>query len=120
VELAEKINLLLDDDELRARIGEAGRAAVQPFQADAVIERYARGLQAIAAGPDAHPTPLATSSVEATTANAVVEPSNVQPESNPAVTFEPVGEDEVSEPTPAVDEPEIESPDEAKAGDMAE
>ena len=42
-ELAGKILHLLDDEAERQRIGEAGRAAVQPFQADAVIERYARG-----------------------------------------------------------------------------
>jgi glycosyltransferase involved in cell wall biosynthesis len=47
-ELAGHILHLLDDDALRERIGEAGRAAVQPFEADAVIEKYARGLQAVA------------------------------------------------------------------------
>ncbi len=47
-ELASKIALLLNDEDQRRRIGEAGRAAVQPFQADAVIERYARGYQELA------------------------------------------------------------------------
>lgn len=47
--LAGNILLLLSDEDLRQRIGNAGREAVQPFQADAVIERYARGYQALVA-----------------------------------------------------------------------
>jgi glycosyltransferase involved in cell wall biosynthesis len=43
--LAGNILLLLSDEDLRQRMGNAGREAVQPFQADAVIERYARGYQ---------------------------------------------------------------------------
>lgn len=42
-ELAGKIALLLDDDALCARLGEAGRRSVQSFRADRVIEQYARG-----------------------------------------------------------------------------
>lgn len=42
-ELAAKMRLLLDDEALRARLAERGREAVQGFQADKVIERYARG-----------------------------------------------------------------------------
>ena len=42
-ELAAKMRLLLDDAALRARLGEAGRQSVQEFEADRVIERYARG-----------------------------------------------------------------------------
>jgi len=41
-ELAAKIRIFLDDDSFRQRLGEAGRQCVQRFQADAVIEAYAR------------------------------------------------------------------------------
>jgi glycosyltransferase involved in cell wall biosynthesis len=44
-ELAAHMRRLLDDDALRLRLAENGRASVQGFQADAVIERYARGYQ---------------------------------------------------------------------------
>jgi glycosyltransferase involved in cell wall biosynthesis len=42
-ELADRIRLLLYDDALRRHIGERGCEAVQQFNADAVIEQYARG-----------------------------------------------------------------------------
>lgn len=44
-ELAQKIRSLLDDESLRQRLGEAGRASVQEYRADRVIEQYARGYQ---------------------------------------------------------------------------
>jgi len=47
-ELAQKVRLLLDNETLRADIGEAGREAVQGFEAEAMIARYAEGLQAVA------------------------------------------------------------------------
>lgn len=46
-ELAQKIRLLLDDDSLRDTIGEAGRQAVQRFDADTVIRDYARAYHTI-------------------------------------------------------------------------
>ncbi len=42
-DLAAKIIVLLENKRLRAEIGEAGRQTVQQFEADAMIERYARG-----------------------------------------------------------------------------
>ncbi|MBZ0306443.1 MAG: glycosyltransferase family 4 protein [Anaerolineae bacterium] len=42
-DLAAKIIVLLDHRNLRAKIGEAGRQTVQQFEADTMIERYARG-----------------------------------------------------------------------------
>jgi glycosyltransferase involved in cell wall biosynthesis len=42
-QLADRMRLLLSDDALRQRIADKGRESVQGFQADAVIERYARG-----------------------------------------------------------------------------
>lgn len=47
-ELAAKIRLLLDDAALRERLGAAGRRAVQPFDADTVIARYAEAYRALA------------------------------------------------------------------------
>jgi colanic acid/amylovoran biosynthesis glycosyltransferase len=47
-ELAEKITRLLDDESLQAHLGEAGRLAVQLFQAESVIARYAQGFQDVA------------------------------------------------------------------------
>jgi glycosyltransferase involved in cell wall biosynthesis len=44
-ELAEKIRLLLDDKNLRTQLSANGRESVMGFQADQVIERYARGYQ---------------------------------------------------------------------------
>jgi len=44
-ELAGKVNQLLADDHKRAEIGEQGGLAVQKFQADEVIQRYAQGYQ---------------------------------------------------------------------------
>jgi glycosyltransferase involved in cell wall biosynthesis len=46
-ELAEKIRSLLRDDELRARLGEAGRLSVQKFEAGAAVERLAHAYQAL-------------------------------------------------------------------------
>ncbi|MDQ7035045.1 MAG: glycosyltransferase family 4 protein [Anaerolineae bacterium] len=46
-ELAQKIRLLLDDDSLRATIGEAGQQAVQHFDAETVIRDYAEAYYAI-------------------------------------------------------------------------
>lgn len=53
-ELAGKIGQLLDNEEERQRMAEAGRLAVQPFQADAVIERYARGYHDLIARLEKH------------------------------------------------------------------
>jgi glycosyltransferase involved in cell wall biosynthesis len=47
-ELAQKILSLLSDDDLRRRIGERGRAAVQPFRDEDVIRNYALGYQDLA------------------------------------------------------------------------
>lgn len=47
-ELAGKIYRLLDDERLRAEIGEAGRESVSGFRAEAVIERLASAYQEIA------------------------------------------------------------------------
>jgi glycosyltransferase involved in cell wall biosynthesis len=45
-ELAHKITVLIEDESLRRKIGEAGRQSVQQgFQADQVVEQYARGYQ---------------------------------------------------------------------------
>ena len=49
-ELAQKIRLLLDDANLRAAIGEAGRQAVQRFDADTVIREYALVYHALIEG----------------------------------------------------------------------
>jgi glycosyltransferase involved in cell wall biosynthesis len=46
-ELAVKIRQLLDDETGRRLMGEAGRASVQGFEAEAVIEAYARGYHAL-------------------------------------------------------------------------
>jgi glycosyltransferase involved in cell wall biosynthesis len=48
-ELARKIELLLDDEALRTRIGEAGRESVQGFRAEVVMARYAAAYRALAA-----------------------------------------------------------------------
>jgi glycosyltransferase involved in cell wall biosynthesis len=42
-ELADKIRRLLDDEPLRERLAAAGRESVQRFQADRIIDQYARG-----------------------------------------------------------------------------
>lgn len=44
-DLATKIRLLLDDADLRMKMGEAGRVAVQGFDAETVIARYAQGYK---------------------------------------------------------------------------
>jgi glycosyltransferase involved in cell wall biosynthesis len=49
-ELAGKIRLLLDDESLARRLGEAGRQSVQRYSAEQVIEQYARGYQTLPAG----------------------------------------------------------------------
>jgi glycosyltransferase involved in cell wall biosynthesis len=54
-ELAAHMRRLLDDDALRRRLAENGRASVQDFQADAVIERYARGYHDLIARLEPHP-----------------------------------------------------------------
>jgi glycosyltransferase involved in cell wall biosynthesis len=48
-QLAEQIRLLLDDEGLRARIAAGGHAAVQGFEAEQIIARYALGYQDLAA-----------------------------------------------------------------------
>ncbi len=48
-QLADKIHLLLKDEVLAARIGEAGRQSVQRYHAETVIEQYARGYQKLIA-----------------------------------------------------------------------
>jgi len=55
-ELAAQVRRLLDDEGLRRRLGANGRASVQCFQADAVIERYARGYHELVARLE--PSPL--------------------------------------------------------------
>jgi len=45
--LAARIRTLLEDAALAQRLGEAGRQAVQQYEASAVIERYARGYTAL-------------------------------------------------------------------------
>ncbi len=46
-ELAAKIRLLLDREIIRQQLGHNGQAAVQGFEAEAVIGAYARGYQAL-------------------------------------------------------------------------
>jgi glycosyltransferase involved in cell wall biosynthesis len=48
-ELAAKISRLLTDDALHERIGQAGRQAALPFEAEKVIAAYADGYKAIIA-----------------------------------------------------------------------
>jgi len=48
-DLAAAITRLLEDADLRARLGEAGRRSVQDFDAAATIRRYAEGYQALIA-----------------------------------------------------------------------
>src|SRR5258708_592928 len=49
-ELAEKIRLLLEDDALAKRLGEAGRQSVQRYNADTVIDHYATSYQSLITG----------------------------------------------------------------------
>ena len=46
-QLAEQIGLLLDDPDLQARVGEAGRQSVQQFDAESVIRAYAAAYHSI-------------------------------------------------------------------------
>src|SRR5260221_11681789 len=49
-ELAEKIRLLLEDDALAKRLGEAGRQSVQRYNADTVIDHYATSYHSLIPG----------------------------------------------------------------------
>jgi glycosyltransferase involved in cell wall biosynthesis len=49
-ELAARIESLLGDAELRARVGEAGRASVQGFEARALVGELARAYRELASG----------------------------------------------------------------------
>jgi glycosyltransferase involved in cell wall biosynthesis len=52
--LAERIINLLEDQELQQRIGEAGRASVQRFDADTIVAQYANGYKALIARTSTH------------------------------------------------------------------
>ena len=48
-DLAAKIRIMLEDGDLHARLAEAGRETVQEFDADRVVEGYARGYHELIA-----------------------------------------------------------------------
>ena len=49
VALAEAVQTLIDDPELRARLGQAGRARAPEFHADHVVPRYEKMLAEVVA-----------------------------------------------------------------------